>query len=365
MPFKYFQSKESLSGIDLINQVLDIIGIDHSDDLFQVFLNDFKSNQYIIGDYTPTRLKISLDEYYESGDSSVLKRELLGRFLYDSTACGKQYCSDYPPLIHIELSSVCNYKCPFCYQSGDHYTSCGFMDLDLFKKIIDQIDNKVPYITFSVRGEPTMHPNFIEAMKYLQGKNFLDIKLNTNGSLLNEDKINAILDVCHTLVFSIDSLDPKVYPTFRIGGDFDTVFNNIDTVNRLRDKHPRKNKIKTRISGVFCDGEIQSGDNFDEDAHPLCDEVSRIDYYEWKDVYVLEKHSNTKSCIEPFHRTFIYCDGTPAICDIDYNNNMGKDIPKISDYFTVLDAWKYLEKFRKIHSDGNRQCLVPCDRCPR
>ena len=52
----------------------------------------------------------------------------------------KQYLAEYPLLVDIELSSICNLKCPMCYTITDEFkkkVKAGLMDLDLFKKIID------------------------------------------------------------------------------------------------------------------------------------------------------------------------------------------------------------------------------------
>ena len=40
------------------------------------------------------------------------------------------------------------------------------MDFDLFKKVIDEIAFKVPSIRLSLRGESTLHKNFVDCIKY-------------------------------------------------------------------------------------------------------------------------------------------------------------------------------------------------------
>ena len=50
-----------------------------------------------------------------------------------------QITSDYPLLVDIELSSICNLKCPMCYTITDKFgeaVNTKRMDMDLFKKII-------------------------------------------------------------------------------------------------------------------------------------------------------------------------------------------------------------------------------------
>ena len=87
----------------------------------------------------------------------------------------------------------------------------GTMQLKTFKKIIDEIEGKVQFVTLASRGEPLVSKDINEMLKYTAGK-FLNLKINTNASLLNEEKIHAILSSgVKTLVFSADAADPELY----------------------------------------------------------------------------------------------------------------------------------------------------------
>ena len=44
------------------------------------------------------------------------------------------------------------------------------MRLDLFKKIIDELENNIQSITFASRGEPTLSRNFSEMISYTKDK---------------------------------------------------------------------------------------------------------------------------------------------------------------------------------------------------
>ena len=101
---------------------------------------------------------------------------------------------EYPPNIQIEPTSMCNLRCIMCYQSDKSFSSksagfMGYMKLDLLKKIIDEVEGKIEAVTFASRGEPTLHGQLDEFLKYCEGK-FLGLKLNTNATLLNEKKIH-------------------------------------------------------------------------------------------------------------------------------------------------------------------------------
>ena len=100
-----------------------------------------------------------------------------------------QEISDYPLLVDIELSSVCNLKCPMCYTITDEFkkhVNVTKMDWELFQKIIDEIKGNVPAIRLSLRGEATLHPKFIEAIQYAKAHGVKEVSMLTNGSKLTE-----------------------------------------------------------------------------------------------------------------------------------------------------------------------------------
>ena len=65
------------------------------------------------------------------------------------------------------------------------------MDINLFKNIIDQIHGNIEFISLASRGEPLANPDIPEMLKYCSNK-FLNLKINTNASLLDEKK-----NTCH------------------------------------------------------------------------------------------------------------------------------------------------------------------------
>merc|ERR1711991_1260223 len=108
-----------------------------------------------------------------------------------------------------------------CYQADKSFSNksngfMGYMDLNLFKKIIDEIEGKVEAVTFASRGEPTLYPKIEDLLKYCQDK-FLGLKLNTNATLLNERLIHILLSSdLQYLVLSIDEKNKENYEKIRV-----------------------------------------------------------------------------------------------------------------------------------------------------
>ena len=146
---------------------------------------------------------------------------------------------EYPPNIQIEPTSMCNLRCIMCYQSDKSFSSksfgfMGYMKLDLLKKIIDEIEGKIEGVTFASRGEPTLHSQLDEFLKYCEGK-FLGLKLNTNATLLDEKKINLLLSSdLQSLVLSIDEKNKENYEKIRVNAKFEKIMRNLDLLKKRK-----------------------------------------------------------------------------------------------------------------------------------
>ncbi|WP_206152155.1 radical SAM protein [Clostridium cochlearium] len=96
----------------------------------------------------------------------------------------------------MELSSICNLNCPFCYTITEDFqqnVTRKFMETKLAKKIIDEIGGKVITLRLSFRGESTLNPDLIEIVKYAKQKNIKEVPFLTNGSKLEPEYFEQLL----------------------------------------------------------------------------------------------------------------------------------------------------------------------------
>ena len=84
--------------------------------------------------------------------------------------------------VYIEITNVCNLKCEFCLP---HNRENKFMTFDEFKLILKKVKPFTNYIYLHVKGEPLLHPNVDEFIKYAYDEGF-QINLTTNATLLNK-----------------------------------------------------------------------------------------------------------------------------------------------------------------------------------
>ena len=124
----------------------------------------------------------------------------------------------------IEISTVCNLRCPLCFHGGDRpYDNLGkLMPLKTFKHIWDKIAPHTQMAIMVGQGETFLHPQIYEMLDYMGDAN---IYVDTNGNV--SLKPERILNRVRTLVFSIDGVDQRTYEKYRVRGKFDLAMRNL------------------------------------------------------------------------------------------------------------------------------------------
>ena len=272
---------------------------------------------------------------------------------------------EIPAYLLIEPTSICNMRCPMCFQTDKSFTNkefMGIMDFNFFKSIIDEAEHEgVGSLTMASRGEPTLHPNLIDMLEYCKGK-FFEIKMNTNGSKLTLDLSKALLSTLDHIVFSIDSHILEEYESIRVGGKFKKVFENVREFWQLRNSQEFINKkIRVSISGVKV-RDSQDPEAFKSFWENYSDDAYLMKAEERWNTYFNPKHPDLiKSCIYPWERLYIWHDGQINTCDVDYKSLLSPG--NIRDLGGIKNAWDKLDKLRRKHINGLRNEVLPCDRC--
>ncbi len=254
----------------------------------------------------------------------------------------------FPKRIEIELVSACNLRCTYCPR---HYVNNlnGFMDYDLFERLIDEI---TPFpetiLVLHRRGESLLHPRFVDMMNIVKNK-FKEVQLATNATVLNGEKAQAIIDAVTFLSFSIDT--PQSYETKRPPAKYEKVRHDIEKF--LRANSRQGNPVRTQVSMVKTNG--VSDQEIIEFENIWTDKVDRIRIYEEHTVdgnfgSLKLKRRKRKPCVMPFYEMLIYCDGKTGRCNHDWDGApigdiLGKKISTIWQngvYKTLRNQHEYL-----------------------
>lgn len=298
-------------------------------------------------------------------NSSIIPLYLFHRYRYDVFP-EKKILDHFPPYLQIEPSSVCNYRCTFCYQANPELTKrsyghMGKMSLETFKKVVDEAEGNVEFISLASRGEPLLNKDIEAMLAYTRGK-FLNLKMNTNASRLTEEKAHAILKSgIKTLVFSADASKEPLYSQLRRGGKLDNVVKNIERFNKIKDTHYPQSEMITRVSGVKC-REDQDLDEMEAFWGDLAQQVSFVQYNPIDNVYKQEENDIKSPCSELWRRMFIWWDGKVNPCENDYQSMLS-----VGNFNSnsLKELWQSdnFKKLRQNHLDQQRSQRFPCRRC--
>jgi MoaA/NifB/PqqE/SkfB family radical SAM enzyme len=135
----------------------------------------------------------------------------------------------YAPLkLHLEPTSVCNLRCPMCPQAIDAVKGdTGYIDLDVYKKIVDEAAGHVLEINLFFRGEPLLHRHMPELLRYGRSKG-VRLHVNTNATILREKQARMLIeDGASKVTISFDGPDKAAYEMMRKGAKYETTLENV------------------------------------------------------------------------------------------------------------------------------------------
>ena len=295
----------------------------------------------------------------------ALPRYLVHRYRYEIFP--QQFVvDDFPPYLQIEPSSICNYRCVFCYETDKTFTrkSAGFMGhmkLGVFKRVVDEAEGRVEFLSLASRGEPLLCPDIAPMLAYTRGK-FLNLKMNTNASLLDEVKCHAILQSgIKTLVFSADAAEEPLYSQLRVGGRLDKVLANIERFQTIRTTQYRDSSIITRVSGVKV-SQAQNLDSMQKLWGNLVDQVAFVEYNPWENTYQQPINDIVTPCSDLWRRMFVWWDGKVNPCDTDYKSTLCVGSINERGLGQLWNGTAY-EGLRRAHLEKRRHEQSPCNRC--
>lgn len=143
--------------------------------------------------------------------------------------------SGMPVSLSIEPTTSCNLRCPECPSGLRSFTRpTGMLDPQLFRKILDEVAPTLTYLTFYFQGEPYLHPQFSDMVRYASGKGIYTAT-STNAHFLDEKRAReTVASGLGRLIISIDGTTQETYAAYRVGGQLEKVLEGTRTLLRVR-----------------------------------------------------------------------------------------------------------------------------------
>lgn len=286
----------------------------------------------------------------------------------------------YPPVLMIEPTNICNLKCPLCPSgNGSLKRPKGYMDIETFKQIIDQVYKHSFMVVLWNQGEPFLNENIFDMISYASSKGMFSL-LSTNGNIPVDSKrlVKSGLD---SLIVSLDGTTQETYNKYRVNGKLSRVLDFARSVSSTKDKLKSKSPL---IRWQFL--VMKHNEHEIESIKKLAKEI-KVDNLELKSVQIYSKEDVEKflpdnpryrrykikghdfelkagipnRCRRIWSNAVINWDGDMAVCcfDKDVEIKIGNIKEK-----SVKELWqgKAFQRFRK-QILTNRKVFEICQNC--
>lgn len=129
-----------------------------------------------------------------------------------------------PFSIAIEPTTSCNLRCPECPSGLRNFTRpTGMLEKEYFEKTINELYKDIVYLTFYFQGEPYLHKDFLDMVRYAKRKNIYTAT-STNAHYLNDANAKKTVESgLDRLIISIDGTTQETYKQYRVGGKLNKV----------------------------------------------------------------------------------------------------------------------------------------------
>lgn len=245
-----------------------------------------------------------------------------------------------PYYLDVELTNFCNFNCCFCPTGTKAMQRIrGHMPDNVADAIAENVKKyNIPAVRFIRWGEPTLHSNYLSILEKVKNAGAL-IHINTNGSLLDEEQIQKLLDMhLDSIKFSFQGADEGTYNEMREGGDY---LRLLDMVRKFYEMRGEKDYPYIQISTTLTGETAEQIEGFKSDIGDYCDyynvgytklnhlnvDTMNIDEEEKKKIRRLQEHETINHtfrpvCVEAFDKLSINWNGDVTLCCGDYDNFM-------------------------------------------
>lgn len=270
-----------------------------------------------------------------------------------------------PKEVLIELTNICNLRCPMCY-SFEAKRKKGFMEMEIFEKAVRQVkDFGIRNVHLYTVGEPLLHPRIIEMINFAKSYK-RTVYIFSNGMLLNEQMSQKIIDSnLDYLIFSVEGVKKEKYENIRRGAQFEKLLNNIYQLKKIRGR----NKLpKIEIWSIITDEDRIKLLEFKEFWSNYADEI--------KFVHLANQGGYIKNiiaakplpkvirhpCGSLWQSMIVLWNGDVSVCCVDFD---GKLIVGNIERKHLKNIW-YSRRYKKMqlqHSQGRFQAIPACAEC--
>ncbi len=290
--------------------------------------------------------------------------------IYSSYKRKKIRLNYLPVRLWIEPTSVCNLRCIMCPNKDLEKSQKGFMEFDLFRKIIDEARSFVFDVHLLHRGESLLHPEFFKMVRVAHEAGLVT-RFHTNGTLLDEEKSFQLIESgLDQFAFSFDGFDQETYERIRVNADFEKTIGNIirflEIKKRLGVRKPSTIIELIQFPGLLADGGRAKLKEFKGRFRGLpLDKLVIKELHNWAGDFGSAGQGTVYSpCTFLWHALIILWEGSVLPCTQDFFGHYALGSLKESSIAEIWNNKKMMALRRKVVS-GDIADLETCSRCDR
>jgi radical SAM protein with 4Fe4S-binding SPASM domain len=286
--------------------------------------------------------------------------------------------TDFPLFLQVETHQICNLRCPSCPigipEAYDKYISTERMDWNVYQKIILEGEKYgCPSLEPQGTNEPFLDNNLENYIKFASEHGFIDIMLNTNGTLLSEERSKKFLKSGITRIrFSLDAATKETYEKVRAGAKFDVTMKNIERFLEIK----KQGNYELPVVGVnFCK---TSYNEHEEEAfiEQWMDKVDFVVIQEFQPPDTDHDYSHFLSatseyrdnvmkefkCQQPWQRVQVRSNGEICPCCAFFSTELSLGNIKEKSIYEMWNGEK-MNDLRELHKDGRYAENPWCKKC--
>jgi MoaA/NifB/PqqE/SkfB family radical SAM enzyme len=184
-------------------------------------------------------------------------------------------------------------------------------------------------VIFSGGGEPFVNKHTAKATAYAKSTG-MDVGVITNGALLTTSDMEMLLENTKWVRFSIDASNRELYKTIRGKDDFDTVFDNVSNMYKMRDAMNSDTTIGVQM--------VVNKKNLGDIPKFYRKFKDIADYIQYRPLEGYDKHDNTISAMSEMMLETVAKKDKVIISDRYQNEDAKKPLCRGYGFIGAVDA---------------------------
>jgi radical SAM protein with 4Fe4S-binding SPASM domain len=187
----------------------------------------------------------------------------------------------------MDITNQCNLRCVMCHFSLPSYHAAPrrHVSVEQFDRLAGQAFHRAHQVSLSYGTEPLLHADLGRLLARLGRCEVPHTYLNTNGLLLREELIEAMIEHRFSfLLVSVDAARAATYERIRVGGTFARLLEKLALLRATRERH-RSELPRFGLGFVIMRGNMAELAEFVDLAADLgADSVNAMHMAAWADV---------------------------------------------------------------------------------